>query len=519
MYKTENINIAGKAFIINQDAFQKLEKYLNQLKNHFSNEDEKEIIEDIEFRIAEILQTELETKRVDVVSLSMIEDVISTLGSPKDFGINENTDEPEPSNNQENVKKKFFRDTDNAAVGGVCMGLANYWGIDATWIRLAFFFTMVFGGSSFFLYIILWIITPEAKTTAEKLQMKGKKADISNIEERIREEASRVNDSINKAASKFDKDVLKKTRKATETVGHSVANLIKKVLKIVGVAMVFFAVIAFVSLLSVFLSEPTTWTIDTLDHNWEGGKLFLFIEQVIENPELIEWFYLGVACIVFTPVFILFFTGMKLAFNIKDKLKYMAIGIFIMFLTGAGTLAYCGIHISKQFTAHYNFETTTLLKPSLNYSIGLEDDQFPEHFDTPFFNPFKVDYQEDKIYYGNSRMKVFSSEGDSSYIITSHSSNGNTLRTSEALSKRIKYSLEVDSNVIKLSPGFTTPKQDPYRGQTLGYFLYLAEGSSVTFPHNGNRLFYDIENKDDIYDGYMFGKTYIMKDGQLSQKN
>ena len=126
MYKTENINIAGKAFIINQDAFQKLEKYLNQLKNHFSNEDEKEIIEDIEFRIAEILQTELETKRVDVVSLSMIEDVISTLGSPKDFGINENTDEPEPSNNQENVKKKFFRDTDNAAVGGVCMGLANY---------------------------------------------------------------------------------------------------------------------------------------------------------------------------------------------------------------------------------------------------------------------------------------------------------------------------------------------------------------------------------------------------------
>jgi len=181
MYKTENINISGKAFIINQDAFQKLEKYLNQLKNHFSNADEQEIIEDIEFRIAEILQSELDAKSNDVVSLLMISKVISTLGSTKDFGINENVFEPEPTKSQENIKKKFFRDTDNGAIGGVCMGIANYWGVDAKWIRLAFFFTMVFGGSSIFLYIVLWIITPEAKTTSEKLQMKEKKADISNV--------------------------------------------------------------------------------------------------------------------------------------------------------------------------------------------------------------------------------------------------------------------------------------------------------------------------------------------------
>jgi phage shock protein PspC (stress-responsive transcriptional regulator) len=178
----------------------------------------------------------------------MIDNVISTLGSPKDFGIDENMEEPEPTKSQENIKKKFFRDTDNGAIGGICMGISNFWGIEVTYIRLIFFFTMIFGGSSLFLYIVLWIITPEAITTSEKLQMNGKKADISNIEERIREEASRVNDSINKAASKFDKDVLKKTRKATETLGHSLVNLIKTVLKLVGIAFIFFAVIAFVSI-------------------------------------------------------------------------------------------------------------------------------------------------------------------------------------------------------------------------------------------------------------------------------
>jgi hypothetical protein len=175
--------------------------------------------------------------------------------------------------------------------------------------------------------------------------------------------------------------------------------------------------------------------------------------------------------------------------------------------------------IFRNNIAQFDFETITLLKPSNEYVIGLEDDQFPEHFDTPFFNPFKIDYQEDKIYYGHSRMKVFSSDGDSSYIITSHSSNGNTLRNTEVLSKRIKNSLVDDSNIIKLSPGFTTPKQDPFRGQTLGYFLYLAEGISVTFTYNGNRLFYDIKNNDDTYYDYIFGKTYIMKNGQLSPKN
>ena len=108
--------------------------------------------------------------------------------------------------------------------------------------------------------------------------------------------------------------------------------------------MIFFAVIAFVSLLSVFLSEPTTWTIDALEHNWEGGKLFLFIEQVIENP-LIEWFYVGTVCVLFTPILALFFIGTKLSFNLSKRLKYWPLALFIMFFSRIAALAYCGIHI------------------------------------------------------------------------------------------------------------------------------------------------------------------------------
>lgn len=125
-----------------------------------------------------------------------VDSVIETMGKPEEFAdVQDDHKEEETSQENtytENVKKRMFRDPDNKAIGGVCSGIAAYFDIDIVWIRLAMFLLIFFGGISLWVYIVLWIVIPEAKTTAEKLAMKGEKIDINNISKTVKEEAEQI---------------------------------------------------------------------------------------------------------------------------------------------------------------------------------------------------------------------------------------------------------------------------------------------------------------------------------------
>ncbi len=83
--------------------------------------------------------------------------------------------------------KKMYRNPDSRVLGGVASGIAAYFGVDTTVIRLVFILTLFLGGSGLILYIILWLITPEAKTITEKMQMQGEPVTLSNIEQNVKE--------------------------------------------------------------------------------------------------------------------------------------------------------------------------------------------------------------------------------------------------------------------------------------------------------------------------------------------
>ena len=106
------------------------------------------------------------------------------------------------------VKRRLYRNPDDKLLGGVCSGIASYFDVDAVWVRLAFAFIFFVFGSGFLLYILLWIIVPEAKTTAEKLQMRGEPVTISNIEKNVKEEMEQVR----KTAGDSGKEVAKKAQ-------------------------------------------------------------------------------------------------------------------------------------------------------------------------------------------------------------------------------------------------------------------------------------------------------------------
>jgi phage shock protein PspC (stress-responsive transcriptional regulator) len=189
MNKTVNINLAGIFFHIDEDAYLKLQRYLEAIKRSFTDsEGRSEIISDIEARIAELFTERVKNTR-QVIGNKEVDDVITIMGQPEDYLVDDEIFDDEPTqhyntNKRNTSSRKLYRDTDNSYVGGVSSGLGHYFGIDTLWIRLIWILLIFGAGTGVLLYILLWCLVPEALTTSEKLQMTGEQVNISNIEKK-----------------------------------------------------------------------------------------------------------------------------------------------------------------------------------------------------------------------------------------------------------------------------------------------------------------------------------------------
>lgn len=187
---TVSINLGGYSFNIDEDAYTELKSYLKNLELHFAGEESSsEILSDIETRMAELFRAKI-TGYKQVINIDDARQVISVLGTPEDISENEG-----PS-----VKDKFsspgyhrmYRDPDHRIIGGVCAGMGAYWDIDPIIIRVIFVALVLAGGIGALVYLILYIVLPEAKTTAQKIEMKGNPVNIHNIKDSVKKEFDTV---------------------------------------------------------------------------------------------------------------------------------------------------------------------------------------------------------------------------------------------------------------------------------------------------------------------------------------
>jgi len=197
MKQTYSINLSGLVFNIDDDAYFELKRYLEQIENHFANEDEgHEIMTDIEARIAELLQERMKGAK-QVVAMKDIQEIMGILGDPEEIGEQEND-----SGGKKKMKfgpsgqRRIYRDPDNRILGGVCSGMGAYWQIEP-WIFRVIFLIAIIGFVGPIIYLILWIVIPEARTAAQKLEMKGEPVNISNIGKTVKEEFHNVKDRMN----------------------------------------------------------------------------------------------------------------------------------------------------------------------------------------------------------------------------------------------------------------------------------------------------------------------------------
>lgn len=218
MNKVFNINLGGYPFTIDEDAFEALNKYLQTIHRHFRNsEGYEEITDDIEARMAELFQESLQGRQI--VMHKDVQNGISVMGTPEDFGAepmaeethySEATDTTTETKKERRRKTKYktgkrlFRNGEDEVLGGVCSGVAAYFGVeDPLWVRLGFVLLTISGGFSIPIYLLLWAIVPKAESASDRLAMRGEPVNASNIGKIVEEEIDYFSEKVSEWGEDF----------------------------------------------------------------------------------------------------------------------------------------------------------------------------------------------------------------------------------------------------------------------------------------------------------------------------
>lgn len=194
MKKVENVGIGGKAFVIDVDAYQRLNAYLEHFRSKLDITQRGEVMDDLEARIAELLSEKLHSVG-QVVNITMVEAIVSQLGMPdgsKEPAFDYGKKEEGASSAAEHARamaeeyfgerpRRFYRDTDSAVLGGVCSGLSLYFNIDVVLIRILMVLLVICAGSGILIYFIMWLVAPKAITAAQKCEMRGWQVTAENM--------------------------------------------------------------------------------------------------------------------------------------------------------------------------------------------------------------------------------------------------------------------------------------------------------------------------------------------------
>ncbi|PCJ64547.1 MAG: hypothetical protein COA58_12465 [Bacteroidetes bacterium] len=327
MNKIIQINLAGQAISIDEQAYAILSKYLGTLERHFNNtESGSEILADIEARIAELFFGKLKSGS-SFITENDVNESIELMGTAEDMGLDEDSfSETSSENHSTSKSKKLFRDPEDRIISGTCSGLAAYFGIDAGVVRIIFLLLVLFAGVPILPYIILWIAIPEAKTPQDRYRMHGDANTVSDIANNIRKEAHTVSDNLRNGANQISND-LKKNSSLSSTakgIATGIERVVRFFAKIFGACTLTFLV-TFGIAASVILLSNATGGVDIYRNGMHFNTPTLFI-----SPTLNWIFSISLLCLVLIPIGTLCYAILQFIFNMTKPINFK--GVFIAWL-------------------------------------------------------------------------------------------------------------------------------------------------------------------------------------------
>ena len=602
MKKTISINIAGTLFYIEEDGFEKLNAYLKSIQKYFSSyEGSKEIVEDIEARIAEKFRDKQKSEDKQAISVQDVEGLIASMGSVSDFAaIEEEEDlamagtkslgqeanssssktndthgyEYETAHGKSNSEykydsgvKKLYRDTRRKLLGGVCAGLAYNLGFDPLWIRLFFLFLFlgigpitagafsgimfvfyiacwiafpanptleederirkfyrnpdgkVLGGvmsgiasytgwdlgmlrfvsvlsiflfgSGIIIYLILWAIAPEAKTLTDKMQMSGEPITLENIESNIKRTFN-VEDKHENTLSKLLLLPFRVISQVFKALGPFAEFLISAGRIFVGVMMAF---IGSIGIISLFFALFVGYTALESGHV-RFGNLPIGLLGRDASPLMIFGGFLAMV----VPAFVIAWAGISLVIRknlFTPTVWQSALGVFLI---GLFVSMYTGVRYAK------NFAKTASIEKVSNYNVD---------FKIPLFERNLMDEDQD----WEPSTELIGYDGTTIKVEQVFKANGKDKQDAEQNAVAVNYNIVQKDSVLAFDDRFEFKDNTPYRNQRISIKIYvpydkifsMSRGFTEFVDNSFDGQYFDNSNGDK-FKGSLWKFT---KDGEL----
>ena len=520
MKKTVKINIGGVIFHLDEDAYEILQNYLTAINQRFaSNSEGKEIITDIEHRIAEILQSKLNEEK-QVISKEDIEEVVEIMGHPEDFDDEEENKDQEYKTYDRSAKR-LYRDPDNRVLGGVCSGIATYLNIDPIIIRIIFLLLMFAYGIIGIIYIVLWAMLPAAITTAQKLEMRGEKFNISDIEKNVRKEYEQVKDNLKNYKNSKDYE---RTQGFFVGLFDALGAFFRFLFKFIGAAIGLVLIVVGVGFL---LGLTRTLIIGEPFLPWNN----FFINDHFVIPDMVQSFihpntlWIIIICtilVVFIPLFAIIYGGFKLLLGIRPHDRSIAgFGFLIWLISLIALIFLLGTQV-KNFSYSVKDDDRIFVEENVSKTLYLEARENNNIEKSRFYifdAEFHVMYDEndDKTLYAYPEVDIVRGHFDEVLVEIVKEGRGSNRYEALQNAEDIEYKVELNDSVLLFDAVYSLMDKNNWKFPEVditikvpeGYVLYIDESMEELLDYISRRKYYRADE--------MVNKYWIMTDEGLEK--
>ena len=499
MKKNFSVNIGSRLFNIDDDAYERLSSYLGRLRTFFAPEEGgDEIMTDIEMRIAELLEQK-KANGPAIINLDQVEEVIADMGEPDQLSGSQE----EPSRRK--TKGKLYRDPDNRQIGGVCAGIAAWFGVDPLWVRIAFAVITLLYGTGAIIYLVLWIILPEAGTTSEKLEMQRQIINIGTL----RDEVASAGTGLRKTGSSFMHSLGTFIRFVTEIISRLFRFLFQLLGRAAGAAILFLVLSFFIGMSLAYLVRD----------QFEFGMYHLGTTTLSHTfswlipGAAVRWqVYISMALFIIGIIGLLVFLGLRLMLK-WPPIRWQVISVLVLLVVAgiviAGSAIYQYSRTTDQVSSASERVTIRLKKKGIHLVPGTYD---RNQYWAPLAGQGLSGSITDVL--GEISLSVRPVPGDSIIITTIKSSSAVQESTAADFARNISNSFQFRDTLLIINPYFKFPLRDGMHYQKADIIIGIPVDTEVSI--NADWCWHI--NYEDFVEGRNNGGAYLMTNAGLKLK-
>jgi phage shock protein PspC (stress-responsive transcriptional regulator) len=500
MDKTIKINLGGLLFNTDEEAYNILRRYLQDIDNRLRNTPGgAETIEDIELRIAEIFQSQ--GGSAGVISKDNVEAMIAIIGKPEDFDINSEQGEDNKNYYRSTTRKKMYRNPYDSIIGGVCSGMGIYLNMESVWIRILFVMFAFFGGIGIFVYVALWISLPSAVTESMRKEMYGDR--YHSVGSTPQGDQLSLTGYSSSNTGTGAPGVGSAVNEVFRAIGKVCFIILRVFLILVGLSFVLTGFISLVTVIMVFFFKfPGYFS----THAYGLNLFYLpdFLNYVV-NPAVAPWIVALTFIVILMPLLAMIYWGVKMIFWFRAKDGIFALAGFVIWVISIAALSIILFNEGISYSEIIKTGSEEVLNkaPDNLYIFSgrkVTDLKYDKEISFPEeeYNIYFTD--DNKSLYISPTLRINNSDDNYLKINVRKRSAGRSRIDATDKADGLLYNYRIAGDTLYLDEYFAVPHDRKWSFDNIGINLYVPEGTAVHFDKNTENMFRPYHNYDEDWD-------------------